>query len=59
MSDQARLIAFILAASKHGPMIVNRLDYYMQAPKQGFGVGFQILQNGRYGEIRLTSQLPR
>src|SRR6266481_6738013 len=44
MRNPKRKIAFVLAASDHGTMIVNRLDYRMVDQRSGFGVGFQILE---------------
>jgi FkbM family methyltransferase len=44
----ARKLAFVLASSKHGTMIVNRLDYRMVNAEQGFGVGFQILETAAF-----------
>ena len=44
MRNPKRKIAFVLAASDHGTMIVNRLDYRMLDERVGFGVGFQILE---------------
>jgi FkbM family methyltransferase len=44
MRNPKRKIAFVLAASDHGSMIVNRFDYRMVDEKHGFGVGFQILE---------------
>ena len=38
-----RKIAFVLAASDHGPMIVNRFDYRTVADGSSFGVGFDLL----------------
>jgi FkbM family methyltransferase len=43
-----RRVAFVLAASEHGPMIVNRLDFHEGAPGQGFGVGFEVLETGAH-----------
>lgn len=40
-----RPIAFVLAASNHGSMIVNRNDYHMIDATRGYGVGFQILNS--------------
>lgn len=37
-------LAFVMASSSHGTMIVNRFDYRMVAPDRGYGVGFQILR---------------
>jgi FkbM family methyltransferase len=48
MSRVKRKLAFVLAASDHGTMIVSRLDYRMVSPTGGFGVGFQILESGAF-----------
>jgi FkbM family methyltransferase len=52
MSDRpippARRIAFILASTDHGTMIVNRFDYKMENERQGFGVGFKILDESSF-----------
>jgi len=46
MRNPKRKIAFVLAASEHGTMIVNRLDYHVIDQRTGIGVGFQILEGG-------------
>ena len=46
MSKPKRKLAFVLAASDHGTMIVSRLDYRMITATGGIGVGFQILEFG-------------
>jgi FkbM family methyltransferase len=43
-----RKLAFVLAASDHGSMIVSRLDYCMTSPTSGFGVGYQVLERGAF-----------
>jgi FkbM family methyltransferase len=48
MRNPGRKIAFVLAASDHGTMIVNRLDYRMVDERRGFGVGFQILEHASF-----------
>jgi FkbM family methyltransferase len=48
MSPSKRKLAFVLAASDHGTMIVSRLDYRMTSPTSGFGVGYQILESGAF-----------
>jgi FkbM family methyltransferase len=48
MRNPKRKIAFVLAASDHGTMIVNRLDYRMVDARNGFGVGFQILEGAAF-----------
>src|ERR1700694_797456 len=56
MSKSKRKLAFILAASDHGTMIVSRLDYRMTSPTSGIGVGFQILEFGAFdaGEVSMA-----
>jgi hypothetical protein len=34
-------LAFVMASSNHGTMIVNRFDYRMVGPDRGYGVGFR------------------
>jgi FkbM family methyltransferase len=48
MRDPGRKLAFVLAASDHGTMIVNRFDYCMLDEHRGFGVGFQILEQASF-----------
>ena len=37
-------LAFVMASTSHGTMIVNRFDYRMVAPDRGYGVGYQLLE---------------
>ena len=61
MSDRPipprRKIAFVLASTDHGTMIVNRFDYRMENNDRGFGVGFKILNESSYefSEISIGS----
>ena len=48
MPHPLRPLAFVLAASNHGTMIVNRNDYQMTSPDAGYGVGFQILNQSSF-----------
>ena len=48
MAYPERPIAFVLAATNHGNMIVNRNDFRMVAPESGIGVGFQLLSKSSY-----------
>jgi hypothetical protein len=57
MSRTARPAAFILTASDHGTMIVNRFDYGMVNGNAAFGVGFQVLQTGGYDQPEVASGL--
>ena len=44
----SRKIAFVLAASDHGTLIVNRFDYRMIDETRGFGVGLDILNTSSF-----------
>jgi len=59
MRNVGRKVAFVLAASNHGTMIVNRFDYRMVDGKIGFGVGHQILESAVFDptEVELALQL--
>lgn len=54
-----RSAAFVLIATDHGTLIVNRNDYCVTDHAQGFGVGFQILNTSSfdYEEVRLALTL--
>jgi FkbM family methyltransferase len=53
------MISFVLANSRHGAMIVNRLDYNQAFNGEYYGVGAQILETGAYdpGEIEVLCEL--
>ncbi|WP_211461061.1 FkbM family methyltransferase [Collimonas silvisoli] len=53
MSFPPRPIAFVLAASNHGSMIVNRNDYHMINATEGYGVGYQILSKSSFDESEI------
>ena len=59
MRNVGRKLAFVLASSNHGTMIVNRLDYRMTGPDTGYGVGFQLMERGCFDpvEVELAVQL--
>ncbi|SEC28943.1 methyltransferase, FkbM family [Rhizobiales bacterium GAS188] len=48
MRNPRRKIAFVLAASDHGTMIVDRFDYRMVDQHAGIGVGYQILEGASF-----------
>ena len=54
-----RKIAFVLASSEHGTMILNRLDYRKNDQGQGIGLGFQILELGSFDlrEVKLALEM--
>lgn len=61
MTKTVRPIAFILAASNHGTMIVNRNDYHMVSQTEGYGVGHQIFKSSCFdsNEVDLVLALLR
>jgi FkbM family methyltransferase len=56
MQSVGRKLAFVLASSNHGTMIVNRFDYRMVDQTRGYGVGYQILETSSFdqGEVKLA-----
>ncbi|HMK88652.1 MAG TPA: FkbM family methyltransferase [Methylocystis sp.] len=52
-------IAFMLASTCHGALILNRFDYHRNPDGSAFGVGFEILRDGQYAphEISVILQL--
>jgi FkbM family methyltransferase len=48
MPKPPRTLAFILASTDHGTMIVNRFDQVFTAPGEGYGAGFQLLNRAAY-----------
>ncbi len=54
MQRAGRKLAFVLASSNHGTMIVNRLDYRMVDADRGYGVGFQVLETGNFDPEEVT-----
>jgi FkbM family methyltransferase len=48
MRNPSRKIAFVLASSDHGTVIVNRFDYQIVDKTKGYGVGFQILEKSAF-----------
>jgi hypothetical protein len=47
-ANPVRKLPFVLAASDHGTMIVNRFDYQMIDQERGFGVGLDILNTAAF-----------
>lgn len=54
-----RPIAFIIASTNHGSMLVNRHDYRLTQNGGGYGVGFQLLSTSAFDpkEINFAVQL--
>lgn len=59
MRNVGRKLGFVIAASNHGTMILNRFDYRMLGPDQGIGVGLQLLETGAFDpvEVEMAVQL--
>ncbi|HKA76609.1 MAG TPA: FkbM family methyltransferase [Pseudolabrys sp.] len=59
MRNVGRKLAFVLASSNHGTMIVNRFDRHMVDSERGYGVGFQILEAAAFDptEVEIALQL--
>jgi FkbM family methyltransferase len=59
MSHPLRPIAFVLAASDYGPLIVNRFDRHINNDGSGYGVGYEILGTSTYAsqEVALVTGL--
>ena len=59
MQNVRRKLAFVLASSNHGTMIVNRFDCHMIDATQGCGVGFQVLEQACFDpdEVKLAVDL--
>jgi FkbM family methyltransferase len=48
MAQPPRKIAFVLASTDHGTLIVNRFDYRMVDANAGYGVGYSLLETSGY-----------
>lgn len=61
MANASRKIAFILACTDQGTLIVNRLDYCMVSATSGYGVGLSLLEGSSYEmqEGSIATQLLR
>lgn len=59
MSTAQRKAAFVLAATDHGPLILNRFDYKPLGPDDGIGVGYNLLLNSSYDmqEVRVGAAM--
>jgi FkbM family methyltransferase len=52
-----RPLPFVLAATNHGSMILNRNDYRMTDANSGYGVGFQLLNTSSFDPEEITFAL--
>jgi FkbM family methyltransferase len=58
MPTPPRKVAFIISATDHGTMIVNRFDQHV-VERAGYGVGFQLLETASYdaGDVDLILKM--
>ncbi len=54
MAYPPRPIAFVLASTDHGTMIVNRFDYKMFEPGKAYGVGITLLGTSSYDPYEVS-----
>jgi len=57
MSAPKRPLPFVLVASAHGTLIVNRHDYHMIDAERGYGVGYDILNSSLYKPDEVANAL--
>jgi len=53
MPKLPRKIAFVVSATDHGTLIVNRFDQHIVATGEGYGVGFQLLETAAYDPLEV------
>jgi len=53
MRNVNRKMAFVLASSNHGTMIVNRFDHHTTGPGASIGVGHQIFDQSAYDPLEV------
>ncbi|MCL2474497.1 MAG: FkbM family methyltransferase [Alphaproteobacteria bacterium] len=56
MKKTPRPIAFILASTNHGSMLVNRFDYRL-TDRGGYGMGFQLLNASSFDQAEVDALL--
>src|ERR1700690_2900174 len=54
MTNPPRTLAFVLAATEHGMMILNRFDYHRTATG-AYGVGYNLLHDARYDPVEVSN----
>lgn len=50
-----RKLAFVLTATDHGAMLVNRMDYNLTGNGGGYGVGYQLLETGVFDPLEVVT----
>jgi FkbM family methyltransferase len=54
MASPPRPIAFVLASTDHGTMILNRYDQRIIRPNEGYGVSFNLLNRSKFDETEVA-----
>src|SRR5271155_1769463 len=57
MTNPPRKLAFVVASTEHGTMIVNRFDEHRLPDNTGFGVGYQLFETACYDPGDVTTLL--
>jgi FkbM family methyltransferase len=57
MNNPPRKLAFVVASTEHGTMIVNRFDEHRLPDNTGFGVGYQLFETASYDPGDVTTLL--
>ena len=59
MANPPRTIAFVIAPTDHGTMIVNRFDQFVAQPNVAFGCAYQLLSTASYdaSEVEMVLKL--
>ncbi len=59
MANPHRKLAFVLAATEQGSMIVNRFDFHRSGTDSSYGIGHQLLETASYDadEVDLALQI--
>lgn len=57
MVNPSRKLAFVLASTEQGSLIVSRLDYHTADDGHRFGVGHQLLETGYYDSTEIDTVL--
>ena len=57
MTFPIRSIAYTIASTNHGTMIVNRNDQHLTGPNSGYGVGYQLLNNSNFDHQEINFAL--
>jgi FkbM family methyltransferase len=57
MDNLRQRIAFVLAPTSHGPLILNRLDYHVAGANNVYGVGIETLEHSAFHPEEITTSV--